>query len=253
MKAKKKFGQNFLINEQIIKNITDLVDSNENDLIIEIGPGKGALTKYLVQKDGYLKCIEIDDDMHKYLDFYNSDNCEIIFSDILKIDLEEISKGYNKIYVIGNLPYYITTSIIEYVTSNIKPSKMVFMVQKEVADRFTSMPGNKEYGYFTVYLNYYYEVKDEIFVGKNNFSPVPKVDSKVISFVPRNRNLNINEEEYFNFLKLAFSQKRKTLKNNLGVDKFNKILPTLLKYGFNENVRAEQINEEVFIEISKML
>lgn len=253
MKAKKKFGQNFLINEQIIKNITELVDPNENDLIIEIGPGKGALTKYLVQKDGYLKCIEIDDDMHKYLDFYNSDNCEIIFNDILKIDLEEISKGYNKIYVIGNLPYYITTPIIEYVTSNIKPSKMVFMVQKEVADRFTSMPGNKEYGYFTVYLNYYYEVKDEIFVGKNNFSPVPKVDSKVISFVPRNRNLNINEEEYFNFLKLAFSQKRKTLKNNLGIDKFNKIFPTLLKYGFNENVRAEQINEEVFIEISKML
>lgn len=253
MKAKKKFGQNFLINEEIIKNITDLVTTNENDLIIEIGPGKGALTKYLVKKAGFLKCIEIDNDMHKYLDVYNSDKCDIIFNDILKIDLNEISKGYNKIYVIGNLPYYITTPIIEYVTSKIKPSKMVFMVQKEVADRFTSKPVNKEYGYFTVYLNYYYEVKDEIFVEKNNFSPVPKVDSKVISFVPRNRNLNINEEEYFNFLKLAFSQKRKTLKNNLGVDKFNKILPTLLKYGFNENVRAEQISEEVYIEISKML
>ncbi len=253
MKAKKKFGQNFLINEQIIKNITDLVDTNENDLIIEIGPGKGALTKYLIHKDGYLKCIEIDTDMHKYLDVYNSDSCDIIFNDILKIDLNEISKGYNKIYVIGNLPYYITTPIIEYVTSKIKPSKMVFMVQKEVADRFTSMPGNKEYGYFTVYLNYYYEVKDEIFVGKNNFSPVPKVDSKVISFVPKNRNLNIDEEKYFNFLKLAFSQKRKTLKNNIGVDNFNKVFSILAKYGFNENVRAEQINEEIFIEISKML
>ena len=131
MKAKKKYGQNFLKNEEIIKNITDLVNPNENDLIIEIGPGRGALTKYLIKKNCDLVCIEIDTDLKFYLDKYQSKKCKIIYEDILKVDFKEITKNYQNIYVVGNLPYYITSPIIEHLINNIKSKKMVFMVQKE--------------------------------------------------------------------------------------------------------------------------
>ena len=128
MKAKKKYGQNFLKNEEIIKNITDLVNPNENDLIIEIGPGRGALTKYLIKKNCDLVCIEIDTDLKFYLDKYQSKKCKIIYEDILKVDFKEITKNYQNIYVVGNLPYYITSPIIEHLINNIKSKKMVFVI-----------------------------------------------------------------------------------------------------------------------------
>ena len=176
MKAKKNYGQNFLKNDEIIKNITDLVNPNENDLIIETGPGRGALTKYLIKKNCDLVCIEIDTDLKFYLDKYQSKKCKIIYEDILKVDFKEITKNYQNIYVVGNLPYYITSPIIEHLINNIKSKKMVFMVQKEVADRYSAKVNTKEYGYFTLFLNFYYEVNNEIFVSKNNFDPIPKVD-----------------------------------------------------------------------------
>ena len=180
MKAKKKYGQNFLKNEEIIKN--------ENDLIIEIGPGRGALTKYLIKKNCDLVCIEIDTDLKFYLDKYQSKKCKIIYEDILKVDFKEITKNYQNIYVVGNLPYYITSPIIEHLINNIKSKKMVFMVQKEVADRYSAKVNTKEYGYFTLFLNFYYEVNNEIFVSKNNFDPIPKVDSEVISLSLKDSN-----------------------------------------------------------------
>lgn len=254
MLAKKKYGQNFLINEKIIQDIVQLIDNvQNNDLIIEIGPGKGALTKYLINKPCNIKCIEIDKDMHKYLDKYQSENCNIIYNDILQVDLKNLICNYDNIYVIGNLPYYITTPIIDYLIKNINAKKMVFMVQKEVADRLTAKPNTKNYGYYTLYLNYYYNVYNEIFVCRNNFNPIPKVDSEVISLNVRENIPIVDKEKYFKLLKDAFSHKRKTLKNNLINYDFNKIQNILNKYKLDENVRAEQISEEVFIEISKII
>lgn len=253
MKAKKYYGQNFLKNEEIIKNITDLVNPTENDLIIEIGPGRGALTKYLTQKTCDLVCIEIDTDLKVYLDKYQSEKCKIIYEDILNVDLNEITKGYQNVFVVGNLPYYITSPILEYLINSIKAQKMVFMVQKEVADRYSAKVNTKDYGYFTLFLNFYYEVNKEIFVGKNNFDPVPKVDSEVISLSLKDKVSDINPEKYFAFLKECFSHKRKTLKNNIVSYDFEKIMNVLNKYGLTESVRAEQISEDIFIEIFKSL
>ncbi len=253
MKAKKYFGQNFLKNELIIKQITDLVNPNKNDLIIEIGPGMGALTKYLLKKGADLVCIEIDKDLKKYLDKYESDNCTIIYDDILNVNLNKIVGNYDNIIVVGNLPYYITSPILEYLINNIKAKKMVFMVQKEVADRYSAKINSKEYGYFTLFLNFYYNVKEEIFVDKTNFEPVPKVDSMVISLTLKEKIYDIDTEKYFNFLKECFSHKRKTLKNNIISNDFSKILVILKKYDLSENVRAEQISEDIFIEIFKNL
>ncbi len=253
MKAKKNYGQNFLKNEEIIKKITDLVNPNENDLIIEIGPGRGALTKYLIKKNCDLICIEIDTDLKIYLDKYQSKKCRIIYEDILKVDFKEITKNYQNIYVVGNLPYYITSPILEYLINSIKAQKMVFMVQKEVADRYSAKVNTKDYGYFTLFLSFYYEVNKEIYVGKNNFDPIPKVDSEVISLSLKDKVSDINSEKYFAFLKECFSHKRKTLKNNIVSYDFEKIMNVLNKYGLNESVRAEQIREDIFIEIFKSL
>lgn len=254
MLAKKKYGQNFLINEKIIKDIVNLLDNvKENDLIIEIGPGKGALTKYIINLPSKIKCIEIDEDMHKYLDKYESDKCSIIYKDILQVNFKEITNNFNNIYIIGNLPYYITTPIIDNLIKNLNAKKMIFMVQKEVAERFTACPNTKEYGYYTLYLNYYYNVKKEIYVSKNNFNPMPKVDSEVISLNIRENRPIIDEKKYFSLLKDAFSHKRKTLKNNLVNYNFNIIKDILIKHNLDENVRAEQISEDVFIEISKII
>ena len=253
MKAKKYYGQNFLKNEEIIKNITDLVKPTENDLIIEIGPGRGALTKYLTQKTCDLVCIEIDTDLKVYLDKYQSKKCKIIYEDILNVDLNEITKVYQNVFVVGNLPYYITSPILEYLINSIKAQKMVFMVQKEVADRYSAKVNTKDYGYFTLFLNFYYEVNKEIFVGKNNFDPVPRVDSEVISLSLKDKVPDINPEKYFTFLKESFSHKRKTLKNNIISYDFEKIMNVLNKYGLTESIRAEQIREDIFIEIFKSL
>ena len=253
MKAKKYYGQNFLKNEEIIKNITDLVNPGENDLIIEIGPGRGALTKYLTQKACDLVCIEIDTDLKVYLDKYQSKKCKIIYEDILNVDLNEITKVYQNVFVVGNLPYYITSPILEYLINSIKAQKMVFMVQKEVADRYSAKVNTKDYGYFTLFLNFYYEVNKEIFVDKNNFDPIPKVDSEVISLSLKDKVPNINVGKYFSFLKECFSHKRKTLKNNIVSYDFEKIINVLNKYGLTESVREEQIREDIFIEIFKSL
>lgn len=253
MKAKKYYGQNFLKNEEIIKNITDLVNPGENDLIIEIGPGRGALTKYLTQKACDLVCIEIDTDLKVYLDKYQSKKCKIIYEDILNVDLNEITKVYQNVFVVGNLPYYITSPILEYLINSIKAQKMVFMVQKEVADRYSAKVNTKDYGYFTLFLNFYYEVNKEIFVDKNNFDPIPKVDSEVISLSLKDKIPNINVGKYFSFLKECFSHKRKTLKNNIVSYDFEKIINVLNKYGLTESARAEQISEDIFIEIFKSL
>lgn len=252
MQAKKSLGQNFLTNKSIIQKIGSLFEFQNDDLIIEIGPGRGALTSFLCTLPGNLLCIEIDQDMHQYLDQYESNKCHIVYNDILQTDLNSLISEYNyqHLYVIGNLPYYITSPIITYLlNSNLAIDGMTFMVQKEVADRFCARPGHKEYGYITLVIDYFYVAKKEIFVAKNNFNPQPKVDSEVIKLTRKDNNYDIDTSKYFSFLKECFRYKRKTLKNNLKNYDFRIIKNVLEKNNYLENARPEEISQEVFIEL----
>ena len=226
MKAKKKFGQNFLIDNNIIEKIVGTINSDEFDLIIEIGPGMGALTKRLKEKLSNIIAYEVDTDLKEYLSNLEDDKTKIIYQDFLtsniNVDISNIQ--YNKLYIVGNLPYYITTPIIEHIIkSNLKIEKLVIMVQKEVADRFLALPKTKEYGYITVLLQYYFNIKRICNVSKNSFNPIPKVESTVLEFNSKEQKEDIKIDEYQEFLKQIFKQKRKTLKNKIDKEKFEKI------------------------------
>ena len=253
---KKKFGQNFLKDNNILNKIIDVSNINDNSLIIEIGAGSGALTEQLVKK-GKVLSYEIDKDLQKLLEEKFKDNDVIfIFDDFLKRNLKEDIKDYkyDHLYVIANLPYYITTAIINKITEEkLDIEKMVLMVQKEVGERFTSKVGTKDYSSITVFLDYYYDVKKEFLVSKNCFYPVPDVDSMIISLNKKERDYLKNEELFFKLVKDSFQFKRKTLKNNLKNYDFTKVLEVLEKNGFNESTRAEQIPLEIYIQISNSL
>ena len=247
MKAKKSLGQNFLQNDTIIKKIVSLFVCKENDLIIEIGSGRGALTKYLISLPCQFLGIEIDKDMHSYLDSLKTN---IIYDDILKIDLETLLKNYHydNLYIVGNLPYYITSPIItKLIQSNLKIKKMVFMVQKEVAERFTSKSGSKDYGYMTVFINHYYETKYEFTVLKDEFKPVPKVDSAIISL--KEKEYKEVPKDYWDFVKEAFFYKRKNLKNNLSKYNLQQMEEVLKDYNLDLKVRAEDLPEDILYKL----
>ncbi|MBR5662084.1 MAG: ribosomal RNA small subunit methyltransferase A [Bacilli bacterium] len=258
VKAKKSFGQNFLKDKNIINKIVSSIGFTEKDLVIEIGPGKGALTKVLKENNARVLAFEIDERMHEYLDKLEDDKINVVYEDILKINLTNVLSKYkyDKLYVIANLPYYITTPIIEkLIFLDINIDQMTVMVQNEVADRFCAKPGTSSYGMMTVLLNYKYDLSKLFVVSKYCFDPVPKVESAVVNFKIKDRNqyINVNVDNLKKVTSLAFSHKRKTLKNNLGNDNFAIIQSILLDHGFDNNVRAEQIPLNVYIEISNKL
>lgn len=252
MKAKKSLGQNFLIDQKIIEKIISFLNAKEEDLIIEIGPGTGALTKYLKEKNCSIICYELDEDLKPYLNKLEDNKTKVIYNDILKSNIKDDIKNinYNNLYIVGNLPYYITTPIIKYIIdSEIDVKEMIFMVQDEVADRFTALPKTSSYGSITLYLKYYYNVEKLFKVSKKCFDPVPKVESAVIKFTKRNDKPAIDKDKYFKLVNDSFKQKRKTLKNNLNNYDFDNIKQILFKYNLNDNVRAEEISEEIFMDI----
>ena len=252
IKAKKSFGQNFLKDINIINKIVSSIDFTKEDLVIEIGPGQGALTKVLKANGARVLAFEIDERMHDCLDKIEDDNVKVIYEDILKVNLNDIlsSYKYNKLYVIANLPYYITTPIIEkLINLDVKIDEMTVMVQNEVADRFCAKAGTSKYGMMTVLLNYKYNLKKLFVVSKHCFDPSPKVESAVVSFKLKDNYEEVNVSNFKKLLSMAFSHKRKTLKNNIGGDLFKKISDILIKYNFTSNVRAEELPLEVYIEI----
>lgn len=253
-KHKKTLGQNFLKNDTIIKKIVEEVSPNPEDLIIEIGPGQGALTKELQKYNSNLVCFEVDQRLKSYLENIINEKTQIIFEDFLKVNLDEYKK-YKSIYIVANLPYYITTPIInKIIKDQLNPKKIVIMVQKEVGERFSSLPGNKEYSAISVYLQYFYDIKKIIDVNKKEFIPVPKVDSVVISMERKKESIKPNNEEiFFKLIQDSFKLKRKTLKNNLSNYNWKKIKSILEKLNLPENIRAEQLSLEQFIEISNNL
>ena len=256
-KFKKKFGQNFLQDNNIIKKIANVCETNKDDLIIEIGPGGGALTKELVNKSQVL-AYEIDSELKEYLlnEFSNS-NINFIFDDFLNRSIKEDLSNYkyNNLFIIANLPYYITTPIInKIIEEKIDVNKMVLMVQKEVGDRFSAKEGTKDYSSITIFLNYYFDIKREFIVSRNAFYPKPNVDSIILSFTKKDKKYNVNNESlFFKLVRDSFKQKRKTLRNNLKDYNFSKIEEVLVKNNMPLDIRAENIPIEIFIEISNNL
>ena len=256
-KHKKKFGQNFLKNKKVLISIIDSIDVKEDDLVIEIGPGQGDLTKYLKLYNCNLLCYEIDTDLKKYLDSFEDDKTRIIYKNFLDSNIKEDIKDikYNNLYIIANLPYYITTPIVEkIIKDNIEVKEMALMVQKEVAYRFSANPGTRDYGSITVYLNSYFDIEMLFIVNRKDFDPVPNVDSAVIKLIRNNKQEEIKNKDVFNKLvKDAFFMKRKNIKNNLHNYDTNVLKKILLKYNLSITDRAEQVPIEAFIDIANTI
>lgn len=256
---KKKFGQNFIVDENIINSIINKSDIDKDTLVIEIGPGAGALTYKLCEHAGQVISYEIDITLKKILDneLKNYHNVNIIYEDFLKADVKsEIERySFDKIYVVANLPYYITTPIImKIIKDNLPVQKIVVMVQKEVGNRFQAKLGTKDYNSLSVYLDYYFDVKKILNVSKNVFYPKPNIDSVVVEMKKKQKKEYVkNEELFFKIIKDAFKQKRKTVKNNLKNYPLDKVEKILNKYHHDLTTRAEKISLEEFVDISNNL
>lgn len=268
IKANKNLGQNFLINEEVVKNIVGCSNIEKEDLVIEIGPGLGTLTKYLLEKAGKVICIEIDTKMLQILEdrFSLYNNFELINNDVLKVDLKNIiekekSEGKIKnVKIVANLPYYITTPIImKLLEEELELESITVMIQKEVADRLIAIPGEKNTGAIT-YSVYYYANSEAIMeVPNSSFIPEPEVTSKVIKLNIRKEPIVTpkDKEKMFKIIKCAFMQKRKTLLNSLTNNKIfenkNQGIELLNKIQINENCRPEELTLEQFEKISDNL
>lgn len=266
--ANKSLGQNFLINEEAVKKIVEGANISKEDLVIEIGPGLGTLTKKLLDKAGKVIAIELDKRMLEILtdrfSLYN--NFELINEDVLKVDLNELIDKNLEIEklksakIVANLPYYITTPIVmKLLEDNLPIESITIMIQKEVADRLIEKPGGKNTGAIT-YAIYYYATAEEIYkVMPDSFIPEPAVESKVIKLTIRdNKPINIeNEELMFKIIKYAFMQRRKTLVNSLENSKIFKskkdIIDMLEKLDINTKIRGEALSLEDYANIANFV
>ncbi len=258
---KKRFGQNFLIDEHVLNKIISGAEINKDDTVLEIGPGIGTLTQALCEAAGEVIAVEIDRDLipilEKTLDSFK--NVRIINEDILKLDLNEISQKPLK--VVANLPYYITTPIIMGLFESGAPIESItVMVQKEVADRMKAIPGGKDYGALSLAVQYYAEAKIIANVPQNCFIPRPNVGSAVIRLkAHKNPPVEVGDKEYmFSLIKAAFLQRRKTLSNalknesSLGLSR-DEVVNALKKMGLPEDVRGERLSLEEFAGLSDIL
>ena len=255
---KKSFGQNFINDKNIINKIIECSDIKENSLVIEIGPGSGNLTKELSRVARNVLAYEIDERLEDILDenLLGCNNVTILFQDFLQADLNNDIKEYNydHLYLTANIPYYITTPIIEkIIRSKINFDKITLMMQKEVGERFSAKPGNKAYGSITVFLNYYFDIKKEFVVSRNLFTPKPNVDSVVVTLTMKNGRIANNEDLFFKIVRSAFQYKRKNIRNNLKNYDLKLIEEVLKKYNLDLTVRAEQLDLDIFIDIADKL
>jgi len=253
---KKKYGQNWLHDKNTLEKIVKVVDVTKKDLIIEIGPGSGNLTKYLIKDAKKVIAYEIDKSLKKDLEKIKTDNLELIFDDFLKRDVKKDIEGtYENIYVIANLPYYITTPIItKLIETKIPITAMILMMQKEVGERLMAKPGTKEYNSLTVYLNYYFNITKVIDVSRNSFYPVPNVDSSVLLLERKDNYLELKDKNlFFKLIRDAFQFKRKNIKNNLKGYDIDIVEKVLTSHKLSLSSRAEEINLEIFVNIANAL
>lgn len=262
--ANKNYGQNFLIDENIVESIVEKAEVCKDDLVIEIGPGLGTLTKYLLDSAGKVICIELDTNVLKILNdrFSLYNNFELINNDVLKVDLKELiekNSEFSSVKVVANLPYYITTPIImKLLEEKLNLKSITVMVQKEVALRLTETPGGKETGSITYSINYYTNPQIVLNVSKECFIPSPKVDSAVIKLdILKEPKVSVkNEELFFKIIKAVFLQKRKTLINSLsinGVSSKEFLEKMLTDLNFDLKIRAEKLTLEDFAKITEYI
>ena len=259
VKFKKKFGQNFLKDINIVKKIVATGGITGKSLVIEVGPGGAIMTRELSSVANHVLAYEIDNDLSDelYKRLENCDNVDVLFQDFLQADLINDVKNYDydHLYFISNVPYYITTPIIlKLIDSGLKFDKIVMMVQKEVGDRFSTVAGSREYGSITVLLNYFYKVKKEFLVSRKQFVPQPNVDSVIVSFTEKDDKGDLIDFHFFEQLvRDSFQYKRKNIRNNLKKYDLSIVESVLNKYGYDLNVRAEALEVNIFIELANEL
>ena len=265
IRANKRYGQNFLVDDDILENIVEVSNITNKDLVIEIGPGLGNLTEYILERAGHTLLVEIDNKMIDVLNdrFKNHSNYTLINQDILRVNIDEIVNKiqnennikFNKVKVVANLPYYITTPIIfKLLEDENVIDDIIVMVQKEVAERMVAKPNSKDYGILTLMVNYFSNAKIEIIVPNSSFIPQPDVTSAVIT-LNKIRKYNVNNEKlFFELIHKAFAQRRKKMINSLESNKFNNMSKSdienlFVKCNLDLNTRAEQLDILDFINI----
>lgn len=265
-RTKKRLGQNFLINGEVIQDIIDNADIQSDDVVVEIGPGVGFVTEQLVKYAAKVIAIELDEDAIKELKKLDAPNLEIIHADILKTDLSALTDG--KIKVVANIPYYITSPIIAHLLGEVddldnknrnKITDIILMVQEEVARRMVADENSpaKQYGLLTILSQFWADIEIFRLVGRKSFFPAPKVNSALVKLkVNHKPKLDLSDYSHFRkTVKAAFSQRRKNIKNCLlnGGFKREVIASALSKLGIDENVRGEKLSIEMFGKLSEEL
>ncbi len=254
----KSLGQNFLIDGNIVRKIADAAEVNEDDNILEIGPGVGTMTEELALRAKKVLAIEIDEklrELHK--ETLNIDNVKVIYGDFLDLDLKKLTEeefGNEPFKVVANLPYYVTTPIIEkLILAKVNLISITVMVQKEVAKRLAAEPGNKDYGSLSVFINYYTDCKYKFQVPSSVFMPKPNVDSAVVNLKMKERE-ELDTDFLFKIVRAAFTTRRKTLVNSFSNSKLpytkEDIKRALELSGIDGSRRAETLTLEEFIILS---
>ncbi len=253
--AKKRLGQNFLQSEKIIRKIIDQLEISEIDNIIEIGSGRGALTEYLVESNAAkIYAVEFDKDLIGYLNklFNSNDNIEIIQADFLSYQPE-----IDKFKLVGNLPYNITSPVIDWTIKNhSQVQAAVFMIQKEMADRIYSTPGTKNWSPISIFIRLYFEVEKCFDVSPHHFKPVPKVTSSVIKLTPRDKIEVSNQVLFEQVVRESFKQRRKLLVNNLVPNIINTKENAFMLFNrlkLESNTRAEQLTIKQFLKLTELI
>ena len=265
-RTKKRLGQNFLINPDVISDIIDFAEITKEDVVLEIGPGVGFVTEQLVKHAKKVIAVELDEEAIKELEKLECDNLQIIHNDILKTDLSELAD--EKIKIVANIPYYITSPIIAHLLGEIddlenknraKIIDIILMVQEEVARRIVATENSaaKQYGLLTILSQFWADCSIIRLVGRKSFYPAPKVNSALVSLKVRKEPL-LKFDDYKHFrktIKAAFSQRRKTLKNCLsgaGFDR-DKVSKVIQELGLDENIRGEKLSIAQLGELSEKL
>ena len=262
----KKLGQNFLVNDRVIRGIIEAAGITKDDCVVEVGPGIGTLTQYLAEAAGKVVAVEIDKMLlpvlAKTLAAY--DNVTVLHQDILKTDLGGIAREYHggkPLKIVANLPYYITTPILmQILESHIPLTSVTVMVQKEVAERMQAGPGSKEYGALSLAVQYYTKPQIAVMVPPDCFIPKPKVESAVVHLDCAGMPcIHVgNEERMFSLIRASFNQRRKTLVNGLNNSSAlpytrQQILTALEKAGLDSRVRGEMLSLAQFAQLTDLL
>ena len=262
--ANKNLGQNFLIDDETVAGIVETASVSKEDLIIEIGPGLGTLTKELLERAGKVICIELDKRMIEILEdrFSMYDNFKVINEDVLKVNLKDLiqKEKIKNTKIVANLPYYITTPIImKLLEDKLDIETITVMIQKEVADRLVTEPGTGDTGAITYTIHYYTNPKRILEVPNTSFTPSPKVNSTVVKLnILKTPSIEVkNEKQLFDIIKTAFMQKRKTLVNAIAnsgkYGSKEQVEKTLQKLEIDLKIRPEKMSLEQFAKLSNLI